>query len=226
MAQIFVDDENAGTHVLSRSNRKVMGDNASARKMVLSKLDNVMYNNNKPNITPFKGAFQIVRPTSCAPKLSLCKETLQKQHRKQHNNNKNALHPIDGLSKGDINSDVVPKCGIYAKSAAAKDNFDLFDLMDFPSENCLNNCHKPISQNWSEPFLSEDLIDKLLNHSGDSEEEILNNNDVCPYPNLYKIDSELEPIKYKSYVAEDNITDILDIPLPLPIVFDPDFDLF
>lgn len=132
--------------VLLRSNRKVMnmplGDNASARKSVLSKLDNVMYNNNsnKPNITPFKGANQMWRPTSCAPKLSLCKETLQKQHHKQHN--KNASHLIDGHSKGVPNFDVVAANDLYAKSADAKDSFDLFNFMDFPSENCLNNCHK------------------------------------------------------------------------------------
>jgi len=119
-----------------------MGGNASARKSVLTKLDNVMYNNNKPNITPFKGGNQIVRPTSCAPKFSLCKETLQKQHLKQQNNNKNALHPIDGHSKGEINIEGVTKCGVYANTAVAKDNFDLFDFMDFASENCLNNCHK------------------------------------------------------------------------------------
>jgi len=84
-----------------------------------------------------------------------------------------------------------------------------------------------ISQNWSEPFLSDDLIDKLLNHSGNSEEESSNDvDDICPYPDLYKIDSKLESLKYKSYADEDNITDILDIPLPMPIAFDSDFDLF
>ncbi|KAL7740483.1 hypothetical protein ACLKA6_007013 [Drosophila palustris] len=226
MAHIWMDDENAGANVLLRSNRKAMhmplgmGDNASARKSVLSKLDNVIYNNNnnRSNITPFKGANQMW-PMSCAPKLSLCKETLQKQHRKQHN--KDALHLIDGQPK----VEAVAVNNLYAKSADPNDSFDLFDFMDFPSQKCLNNCHKSMSQDWSEPLLSDDLIEKLLNHSGDSEEETLNDDDLFAYQDLDTLDSELEPLKYINNDKE-NLADILEVSLPMPIEFDPDLDVF
>lgn len=87
-------------------------------------------------------------------------------------------------------------------------------------------CILALSQNWSEPFLSDDLINKLLNHSGDSDDDIVNDRDICAYPDWDTMDSELEPLKCNNYEAEDNIPDILDIPLSLPIAFDPDFDLF
>lgn len=227
MAQIWIDDENAGALVVPRSNRKVMhntlGNIASAKKSVLSKLDNVMHhhNNNKLNMTPFKGANQMW-PKISAPKLSLCKETLQKQHREQIN--KDAVRPIDRRLKKATK--LKASNNLYARSADPKDNFDLFDFMDFPSKKCLKNCHKPMSQNWMKPLLNEDLIDKLLNHSEHMEEEIVNDEDISVYRDLDTVDFKLEPLKYNVLEAKDSIPDFLDDLPPLPNEFDDEFDFF
>lgn len=166
MAQIWMDDENAVAHskwtktkpaklhgifsflnniiiffiVLPRSARKAMGDNAlqqSAKKSVLSKLDNMLYN--KPHLTPFKGA-NAKFPASCAPKISLCKETLQKQHRKLPQKS-DAPQLLETHFKAPQSTPNVAN-DLYAKSAEATNDFDLFDFMDFPSAKCLKNCQK------------------------------------------------------------------------------------
>lgn len=127
--------------MLPRSARKAMGDNPlqqSAKKSVLSKLDNML--NNKPDLTPFKGA-NTKFPASCAPKISLCKETLQKQHRKLPQKAAPSKQLLEPQFKAPQSVTNVAN-DLYAKSADPTNDFDLFDFMDFPSAKCLNNCQK------------------------------------------------------------------------------------
>ncbi|XP_034100411.2 uncharacterized protein LOC117565433 [Drosophila albomicans] len=223
MAQIWLDNENAGVNVFPRSNRKtkqtsLLGNNnallQSGKKNVLSSLDNVI-NNNKPNVTPFKSNNnnQIWRK-SCAPKLSLCKETLQKQMRKQITKDSPPFNEVECESNGQE---------IVAEKKEELVDFDLFDFMDFPSSKCLNNCHQPASFNWQEPepLLSEDLIEKLLNYSPAFEKDFVNDDHEIPlYP-----DDDLE-LEYNNDF-EDISPDLLDDAAPpLPAIFEDDFDLF
>lgn len=141
--------------VLPRSARKLMGNTLlqqSGKKSVLSKLDNVLHhninnNNNRPGLTP-KSMMGVAQrwPMSCAPKLSLCKETLQKQHQKKLT--KDTPHLLEGQPKGGVHSSPATGHDLYARSADVNDKFDLFDFMDFPSERCLKNCQKREFINW------------------------------------------------------------------------------
>lgn len=131
--------------VLPRSARKLMGDTMlqkSGKKCVLGKLDNVLHhnynNNNKQGMTPTsKITLPHKWPMSCAPKLSLCKETLQKQHRKQI-----SKFTTQGAGGAPSTHGAAAAHDLYARSADENDKFDLFDFMDFPSAHCLKNCQK------------------------------------------------------------------------------------
>ncbi|EDW57944.2 uncharacterized protein pim [Drosophila virilis] len=219
MAQIWMDEENAGAHMLPRSARKAMGDNTlqqSGKKSVLSKLDNVMYN--KPNLTPFKGA-NTKWPLSCAPKLSLCKETLQKQHRSRQPD-KDSPQLLEAHFKA---PQVNVATDLYAKSADPAHGFDLFDFMDFPTAQCMKNCQKPISRECLEPMLNEDLIAKLLNHSLDTaEEETVY--DMPDYPDLDADIYALKPREYNNiHESENKLADLFEVRLPANI-FMSDFE--
>lgn len=215
MAQIWMDDENAVAHMLPRSARKAMGDNAlqqSAKKSVLSKLDNMLYN--KPHLTPFKGA-NAKFPASCAPKISLCKETLQKQHRKLPQKS-DAPQLLETHFKAPQSTPNVAN-DLYAKSAEATNDFDLFDFMDFPSAKCLKNCQKPLTYKNFEPLLNEELIAKLLNNTMEMDEELLV--ETPSHPDLETDDIAWQPITYKSTEFEEPLKDIFDLPLPANFYF-------
>lgn len=263
MAQIWMDEENAGVHskftfffshqaetnqhifwreVLQRSARKLMGDTLiqkSGKKCVLGKLDNVLHHNynnsNKHGMTPTpKMVMPQKWPMSCAPKLSLCKETLQKQHRKQ-------ISKLTAQGVGGTLSTASED--LYARSADENDKFDLFDFMDFPSEHCLKNCHKrkfpnycnclyhaniyiqskAISNVWSKPLLSDDLIYKLVHNVVADEQK---------YPQEIPIHLDAEdevfeepsPLQHKETEFDEQLDDI-SVELPASIEFD-DFDFF
>ncbi|EDW12410.1 uncharacterized protein LOC6576992 [Drosophila mojavensis] len=215
MAQIWMDNENAGAHMLPRSARKAMGDNPlqqSAKKSVLGKLDNML--NNKPHLTPFKGA-NTKFPASCAPKISLCKETLQKQHRKLPQKASASQQLLEAQFKAPQS---VPNVAndLYAKSADSTNDFDLFDYMDFPSAKCLNNCQKPITFKNFEPMLNEELISKLLN-TLEMDEEVLE--EIPNHPDFDADDIACQPIKYKSNEIEQPKDDIFNPSLPSYLYF-------
>ncbi|KAH8418878.1 hypothetical protein KR222_008490 [Zaprionus bogoriensis] len=214
MAQIWLDEENAGAHMLQRSARKIMGDAAppmSGKKCVLGILDNVLHGksqqpHSKSHATP-------KQPASCTPKPSLCKETLQRQHRQQLPKQA-TRHLIGGEPTLAYEA---PAQDLYARSADVNDKFDLFDFMDFPNEKCLQNCQKPISACWSKPLLSADLTHKLINNIAP---------DVEFHPLEIPIyqDVEEEPLQALDY-GETEVDEELNDLTPPSIAFD-DFDFF
>lgn len=233
--------------VLPRSARKLMGDTMlqkSGKKCVLGKLDNVLHhnynNNNKQGMTPTsKMTVPQKWPMSCAPKLSLCKETLQKQHRKQISKltTQGAGGALSSVSHGAAAHD------LYARSADENDKFDLFDYMDFPSEQCLKNCQKrrfpnslnclyhtniyipskAISNVWSKPLLGDDLIDQLV-HNVVADEEKYHQEIAIHLDSEDEGYEELIPPQHEQTEFDEQLDDI-SVELPASIEFD-DFDFF
>ncbi|EDV99492.1 uncharacterized protein LOC6567185 [Drosophila grimshawi] len=219
MPQIWMDNENAGANLLPRSARKAIGESAG-KKSVLSKLDNVI-NSQKSHLTPFKGQ-NTKWPLSCAPKLSLCKETLQKQYRRQqeqHQKKRDAGLLIEGgqWKAAEFNA----ANDLYVRSADPNDSLDLIDYMQFPTQKCLRNCQKPISQNLMEPLLSKELIDKLLNNT--FAEDDLTVPDVPAYPNLDQDEFALMSLEHKLSESVEKSTEVFEVMLP-PVLYDIDFD--
>ncbi|XP_043070508.1 uncharacterized protein LOC6566672 [Drosophila grimshawi] len=164
---------------------------SAGKKSVLTKLENVILSH-KSHPTLLKDS------NTKWPKSSICKETPQKQHRQQLQEKSYAGQSIEG--------------GLWkAAELSAANNLN----------KCLRNCQKPISPNWMEPLLSEQLIDKLLNNTLAGDE--LRVPDIPAYPDLDQDEFALKSLTDKLNESVEKSTEVFEVMLP-PVLYDIDFD--
>ncbi|EDV98787.1 GH13413 [Drosophila grimshawi] len=164
---------------------------SAGKKSVLTKLENVIHSH-KSHPTLLKDS------NTKWPKSSICKETPQKQHRQQLQEKSYAGQSIAG--------------GLWkAAELSAANNLN----------KCLRNCQKPISPNWMEPLLSEQLIDKLLNNT--LAEDELRVPDIPAYPELDEDEFALKSLTDKLNESVEKSTEVFEVMLP-PVLYDIDFD--
>ncbi|EDW04950.1 GH10981, partial [Drosophila grimshawi] len=211
MPQIWMDNDNADAILLPKSARKAISESAG-KKSVLTKLENVILSH-KSHPTLLKDS------NTKWPKSSICKETPQKQHRQQLQEKSYAGQSIEGgLWKA---AELSAANNLNVRSADTNDSLDLFDCIQFPTQKCLRNCQKPISPNWMEPLLSEQLIDKLLNNTLAGDE--LRVPDIPAYPDLDQDEFALKSLTDKLNESVEKSTEVFEVMLP-PVLYDIDFD--
>ncbi|XP_016930750.3 uncharacterized protein pim [Drosophila suzukii] len=194
MEQIL-NKENTGIQLPANPIKNGVPSNSVIKKP-LGKLDNVMHQT--PGITPFKSSS--LKLEGSIAKLSIRKAPYPKQN-------------VINKDREEI-SFKSTSCylGSYMLKCEAK-VINLFDYTDFPNEQCLKKCSKPITETWSENQPGfEALFDQLYCDLRTLENHFEN---VCFPP----FDSEFDDLPYtydieNLEIAEDEY--VLNLFPPLP----------
>ncbi|KAH8282482.1 hypothetical protein KR054_007880, partial [Drosophila jambulina] len=165
----------------------------TVKKNVLGKLDNFMHQ--APAITPFKSGNPVKLEGSIA-KLSIRKAAKE-----------NVVKDREEVTV------TATSCflGAYMVRRTAIQPIRLFSRTDFPTEQCVQKCSKPLTETWLENQSEyDDLCERILHDIHTLEEDW----ESAEVPQLCSDLDQNPPINHLDIVENDDCKPYFDLPLP------------